>query len=265
MNIILHREISFEIFSEIDSFGSNLRYLYHTYYFEFLKIKHTMENDLTLSEKLLLMAIRPEKGGLMWISSHSLDFTLVGATLLDMELSGNISIIDKKVEISNEKSQVSLHRYVLEKLMKSNRPRKIGHWMEPFALSKRKIRRELYQSLVQKNEIRLEDRHFLFLNWKKPYLTGSNHTYRLISSIKNSVYQFPENPHDMYLIVLMEPAELWRRVYPDWASRRSARQKIKQNLDKNQATEGMTHAVEAVKAVRQAIRASEAAARAAAT
>jgi hypothetical protein len=221
-----------------------------------------MENELTLGEKLLLLAVRPNKGGIMWVSSQSIDFCLIGATILEMEKSGNISIVDKRVKVNREISSSSLYNYFLEKMEKANRPRKIGHWLEPFVISKKRVRNELYQSLVQKREIKLEDKRFLFFTWKKPWLTPSNHTWNLINSIKNHGYQNSDNPHDLYLSALLEPAELWGRIYPEWRMRRSARQKVKQYLDKSYPTDALTHAVETV---RQAIQENVAASRAAAT
>jgi hypothetical protein len=224
-----------------------------------------MENELTLGEKLLLLAVRPNKGGIMWTSVQSIDFCLLGATILEMEQSGNVTISEKRVIVNRDISTSTLYNYFLEKMVNANRPRKIGHWMEAFVISKKRVRNELYQSLVQKREIKLEDRHFLFFTWKKPWLTPSNHTWNLINNIKNQVYQNSENLHDLYLAALLEPAELWRRIYPEWGKRRSAKQKIKQYLDKTYQSETMAHGIESVKAVRQAIQASVAARRAAAT
>lgn len=85
-----------------------------------------MENELTLGEKLLLLAVRPEKGGIMWTSNYSLDFCLIGATILELELSGNITITDKRVKVNREISSSSLYNYLLEKMGKSNRPGKLA-------------------------------------------------------------------------------------------------------------------------------------------
>jgi hypothetical protein len=224
-----------------------------------------MENELTLGEKMLVLAVRPNKGGILWASSQSIDFCLIGATILEMELSGHVSISDKRVIVNREISASNLYNYFLEKMVKANRPRKIGYWLNAFVISKKRVRSELYQSLVQKREIKLEDKRFLFFTWKKPWLTPSNHTWNLINSIKNHGYQNTDNLHDLYISALLEPAELWGRIYPEWAMRRSAKQKVKQYLDKSHPTETISHAVESVKAVRRAIQENVAARRAAAT
>jgi len=152
-----------------------------------------MENDLTISEKLLLLAVRPEKGGLRGISSQALDFTLVGAALLEMTLARNIILKDKRVEVISEKSNSSLHRYILERLTRSSRSRKLRHWFEPFSISNRKVRSILYDLLIQKKEIRLENRRFLNFTWKKPYLGPGNHACNLVDKIKSLIIETPVN------------------------------------------------------------------------
>jgi hypothetical protein len=219
-----------------------------------------MENGLSLTEKLLLLAIRPEKGGLSGWNIQEIDFTLVGAVLLELTLSRNVVIRDKRVEVIHDKSNSVLHSYVLERLSRSPRPRKIGHWMEPFSISKRRVRSALYESLVQKREIRLEDRKFLFFKWKKPFLGAGNHVYNLIDKIKSHIVQTPDNPEDLFLLALLEPAELWKRIYPERSMRKSARMKIKQFMEKNQSSETVRQALETIKVIKAALAARRAAA-----
>jgi len=218
-----------------------------------------MEHVLTLSEKLLLLAVRPEKGGLTGISGDEIDYSLVGAVLLEMTLSRHLAFVNNRVEILAERSDTVLYTYMLERMARSPRPRKIGHWLEPFTISKKRILAELYQSLVHKKEIRLEDRHFLFFKWKKPFLAPGNHAYNLINEIKNLIYQTCERPEDIFLLTLLEPGGLLRRIYPERGMRNQARQKIRQFLEKNQSSESVIQAVQTAKAIKIAITAHRAA------
>jgi len=224
-----------------------------------------MENELTLSEKLLLLAIRPEKGGIFLGTLQALDFCMIGALLLEMNQSGSISIQNNRVEPVKETAVNPLHAYLLEKIKKGGRPRKIGHWLEPFVLSGKKIKAELYRSLSEKRQIRLEDKKFLFFTWKKPFLSPSNQTWRLIDNLKNLMYKEPEKPEDLLLAALLEPAELWRRAFDEWRKRRDARRKIRQYLETPRFSEAPGHTAEAAKAVVRAISRSVSARRAAAT
>ncbi|HPT31016.1 MAG TPA: GPP34 family phosphoprotein [Prolixibacteraceae bacterium] len=222
-----------------------------------------MENNLTLSEKLLLLAIRPEKGGLFFGLSQTLEVCLTGALLLEMELTGHVSIREKRAEAIKMTSSYPLYAYILGKMEKSSRPRKIGYWLSPFILSPKKIKTELYRSLAEKRQIRLEDRRFLFFTWKKPFLLPSNSTWRMTDHLKNLMFQDPGNPEDLYLAALLEPAEMWKRVFSEWSKRREIRRKIRQFMDKPQTTELMQHAADAAIIVTKAVRTSISARRAA--
>lgn len=222
-----------------------------------------MEQALTLTEKLLLLAVKPDKGGIFNNDSQSIDFTLTGAAWLELVLSKNAGIINKRIELISDKAGLPLHAFMLEKLVRSPRPRKLSHWLSSFIIPKRKVRALVYDSLILKKEIRLEDRHFLFFRWKKPFLAPGNHAVQLINQIKSHIIDGPGSPEELYLISLLEPARLLRRIYPDRQMRSKARQKIRGYLSGNQITGEVRQAIETASAVRTAVNAAIAAAHAA--
>jgi len=221
-----------------------------------------METDLTLSEKLLLLAIRPGKGGIMGLVSTSLDFTLLGAVILELALKQRVNIIDKRVEVISADYSTEAWKYLLEKMRGSSKPRKISHWMNHPTFSKRKLKMAIYHSLVIKKEIRLEDRHFLFIRWKKPFLHPAHHASQLIFKVKDIVSGGSDHPEDIYLLTLLEVTGLLRRIYTERAARYAARTKIKQFQMFNTSSESIRQAIETAKMVRSAIITSVAAAHA---
>ncbi|RLE17804.1 MAG: GPP34 family phosphoprotein, partial [Acidobacteria bacterium] len=56
---------------------------------------------LTLSEQLLLLALKDEKGTVVSKAGIALDFGLAGALLLEMTVSGRINIRDGKLIVQN--------------------------------------------------------------------------------------------------------------------------------------------------------------------
>jgi hypothetical protein len=222
-----------------------------------------MENDLTLSEKLLLLAIRPGKGGINGFSSHSLDFALLGAVVLEMTLDKGVIIADKRVEVISAKYSSEAQKYLLEKMSRSSKPRKISHWMGTLAVSKQKLKRAVYESLVKKKEVKLEDRHFLFFRWKKPFLHPMHHATQVINEVKDMVMRSSDKPEDIFLMTLLESASLLRRIYSDRQARRSARKKISNFQTANADSETVKQAIDTARAVRASVAASAAAAAAA--
>ncbi|NLC14200.1 MAG: GPP34 family phosphoprotein, partial [Chloroflexi bacterium] len=187
-----------------------------------------MENQLTLPEKLLLMAIRPEKGGISGTSSMAIDLVLTGAAIMEMLIAGNITMTDRRLEVTGENAGTSLNAYLLGKMVASQKPRKTEYWLNSFHISMKRIKGEVYQSLSQQREIRLEDRRFLFFKWQKPFLSPGNHVHQLVDRAKRLIIQPPGDPGEICFLLLLEPAQLLRRIYPERSMRKTAALKIKQ-------------------------------------
>jgi hypothetical protein len=122
-----------------------------------------------------------------------------------------------------------------------------------WGFSGRKIRALVYQSLAAKGEIKLVERKFLFFRWKIPVLMPKNHAYNIINSIKSMVVRGPGVPEEIYMLSLLEPAELLRRIYPDRGLRKQARLKIKGYLNSGFASGAMSEAAEIAGTVRRAV------------
>ena len=91
-----------------------------------------METSLPLSQKLYLLGINPEKGGIVSASHSAMSYVLSGAMLLELYKNGNIKFEDKRVILLNAKSDNEIHRFLLEKIRKVNSPKKIGTWINKF-------------------------------------------------------------------------------------------------------------------------------------
>jgi hypothetical protein len=222
-----------------------------------------MENNLTLAEKLLLLAVRPEKGGIMTFPSGTINYCLLGAGIFELFLTGNVVLRDRKLEVISRATGGGLNAFLLEKTEKSTRPRSVSYWLSRWGFSGRKMRSLVYQSLAEKGEIKLVERRFIFFKWKIPILLPKNHAYNIINSIKSLVVGGPGVPEEIYLLSLLEPAELLRRIYPERGLRKQARLKIKGFLNSGFASGALSEAAEIAwtvrRAVLSAIRASRAA------
>ena len=196
-----------------------------------------MEKSLSLSEKLYLLAIHPQKGGIIFWASQKLDFALLGALFLEMFLDKKIEIEHKRIQVIDSKSVNPAHTYLLEKMAKATRPQKITGWMSKFRFSMKHIRRQIKATLVQKRLLRLEEKQFLFIRWKKPFLMDKLVTYKLQSEAENQIFQGPGSEESFVLLSLIKPAGLLRRVVPDKYKRKTARLKMKQFPETSRVSE----------------------------
>lgn len=217
-----------------------------------------MEKQLALGERLLLMAIRPEKGGISSFST-AIDLVVAGAAFLEMTMAGNVCLTNGRVEILQMETRVPLYQYLLGKMAAAQNPRKIDHWLNSFRISMNKVKGEVYQSLVRRREIRMVERRFLCFRWKKPFLAPGNHVSQVIDKVKRELSQPGGSQEGIYLLLLLEPAGLLRRIYPDKVMRKSAKAKIRQFRENNLSSETVVQAICVVKAIHRAIAARRAA------
>ena len=208
-----------------------------------------MEKQLTLSEKILLLAIRPEKGGYFMEASSALEYGLTGAIFLEMERAGNISFENKLVVLKSARTSHPVMAFVAEKISASAKPRKMGYWLNSLSLSKAKIKRGLLESLVARREVRLVDKHFLFFRWKKAYLQSGNSAASLVNDIRRLVLKPVETVDDIYLLTMVDATKLLSRIFPDRHQRKNAREKIKQLKSGNQVPEAVKQAIQAAAVV----------------
>lgn len=216
--------------------------------------------DLTLSEKLLLLSIRPEKGGYYVSASGARDYSLLGALLIEMEQNGFLDFNGDRIAGQPARTPSALYDYLLGKVLASGKPRKISYWLSTPGISKSRIRKSVLQSLVSKQEVRMVDRHFLFFSWKTPFLQSGSSASRLTGELKRMVYKLPDQTEDILLLALLEPAQLLPKVYPDRKQRKIVREKIKTLQTGNLVPEAVRMAIRNAAAVSVALSAGVAAA-----
>jgi golgi phosphoprotein 3 len=105
---------------------------------------------LTLSEQLLLLALKDEKGTIVSKASMALDFGLAGALLLEMTVDGRIDIQNGKLVIQNTTpSGDPLHDEVLAVLTaKAGKLRPMKYWVPRLASKMKKLRHKIADRLV---------------------------------------------------------------------------------------------------------------------
>ena len=207
-----------------------------------------MNETISLSEKLYLLAINPEKGGIYWYSSNAIEFVIGGGLIIELLQKKCIAIEDKKLVVQSYDSQENIHKFALDRIALSTRQLKISIWIRKFHFSYRKIRRLLQEGLVAKRLIRLEEKSFLFFHWKKPVLLQKEVVIHIIEDIKRVIFNGNETEEDRFLLSLIVPAELMRRIFRDRGRRKLALEKIKLMKVENPVSIAVNRAIHAARA-----------------
>ena len=208
-----------------------------------------MNQPIPLSQKLYLLGIHPEKGGLISASYQTMNFILIGAVLLELFLNKNIIFEEKRVVFQNDKTNNPLHKLILDKISQKPKPLKVSVWINKLQYSQRLIKKAVQQGLVEKRLINMQPRQFLFFKWRKSELLNRQVVYHLLSDIENQIFKGTENIEDIMLLSMLKPARLIKRIFPEKEKRMRATEKLKQMMLSNQVSEAVTQAIAAAQSV----------------
>ena len=147
-----------------------------------------MNDTIPLSEKIYLLAIHPEKGGIVSASYTAMDYILPGTLFMELYQKGHIRFDDKRIILVNQNSKNEIHRFLLNKFGQAKKPLKISRWINKLYFSQKYIRRSVQQGLVNKRIIKMEKKSFLIFKWRKPVIINKPFVFSLRNEIENKVF-----------------------------------------------------------------------------
>ncbi len=212
-----------------------------------------MNEPIPLSQKLYLLGIHPQKGGIISASYSTMKFVLSGALLLELYNSGNIKFEDKRVVLLTTKTSNETYRFFLEKMSAAKSPKKISIWISKINYSNKMILREVQMGLVDKRIIRMQEKQFLFFKWKSPAIVNLSFVYHLIDDVKSWILNGTSDEEQLILLSFILPAKLHYRLYTDRQKRREAEKKLKNLSIDNPVSKSVQNAIQAAQAVAASI------------
>ena len=208
-----------------------------------------MNSSIPLTQKLYLLGIHPEKGGLISASYSAMNTVLIGALFLELFLNKNIRFDQKKVLFLNDRTTDPLHRFLLEKIKQKSEPVKISTWIGKLNFSQKQIRKGVQQGLAERRIIKMEQHQFLFFKWQKSKIINKKPLFNLISEIENQIFRGTENEEEIMLLSMLKPAGLIKRIFPEKEKRNRAVDKLKNLTVENQVSVAVSEAIAAAQAV----------------
>ncbi len=212
-----------------------------------------MQEQISLSQKIYLLGIHPRKGGIISTAYKAIDYCLLGTLFLELHELKKINFEDRRIVVLDKNSDNELHRFILEKMVKSNKPLRISHWINKFYFSLKYIRKEIQQDLVGKRLIRMDTKRFLFFKWSRPYIADKHYVSRLVSEVEKLIFNKPESVDDVYLLTFIKPAGLLRRIFSDREKRKLAIKRINHIINENQSSNAVADAISAAQVVTQSV------------
>ncbi len=150
---------------------------------------------LNLMEKVLLLSINEDKGNLSFTASMVIDYCLIGALLMELELLRCITV-DKKTLKTLKSGSIKNSRldFAFQAIDSSKKPRSTDFWIRKLRRSLKNLRKELLEEMVDKSLVRQEEHQFLL------FFTTNRYPVRDIRAkkdIMDSIYRVllrGENP-----------------------------------------------------------------------
>lgn len=217
-----------------------------------------MKPIISLSEKLYLLAIDPEKGGLASTTQTALDYVLVGALFMELYWNKKIRFDARKIVVLSNKGETKLHQLLLDKMSKARRPRSISSWINRFYGLQKRIRNEVENGLEQKQLIKRQARKFMFVRWKKPVICNNADQTNLTSELKDCLIAGTNDEEQLVLLSFIAPAGLLYRLFPDRKQRKNARRRLKNIMAGNRVSAAVADAISAAHALTASIAVSAA-------
>jgi hypothetical protein len=218
-----------------------------------------MNESIPLSQKLYLLGIHPEKGGIISSSQTAMNYILVGCLFLELYQNENITFENKRIIVRNHRSEIPLHSFMLKKLSASDRPLKISRCISKFNSSFKFIRKEVQKELVQKRLIRMQQKQFIVFKWKVPVITNKQVLYRILQEVQDSVFEKKPDENEIILLSFIKPAGLMKRIFPERNKRKQASKNLKEIMVNNPVSIAVADAISAAQAVAASVAATSAA------
>ena len=188
-----------------------------------------MDKSLKLSEKLFCLAVNPKKGSIYLNATAALTMTLTGSVFVELKQKGLVFVDRGMVHLVNPTIQSDeILEFFLNRLRIKNKDRRMRTWIAYFHARGRKIQKLFIRHLVQKNVLRIEERHMLFFPYNRVFLKDPILVDHIRKDVENALLSSSVISDDLLILAMMaSKTNLLRRIFPDKVRRKHAIHNLK--------------------------------------
>lgn len=205
---------------------------------------------LSLSKKLLLLAIDDNKGTMISDQTH-VHYGLAGAILLEMALMEKIRIVDSRLElIASGITKEPVMNQVIDLIKKSEKRRKIKYWVAKIGQKGDKLKKEVLKSLIHDGILRKQESRILWIIPYNKYPTINAKPENLVRKELHEIVlhnKIPDQEHLM-LLSLVRACKLIKEVFSRKEEYKIAKQKIKELTSDSQIGKVVDETIQGVQA-----------------
>lgn len=213
---------------------------------------------LSLSEKLMLLALHDEKGSVLFSASTALPYGLAGALIIDLVFQERIALTEGKVKVRNPSpTGDGLLDETLQLIRASDKPRDIKYWVQRIYSKVKNLHKRVSNELIEKGILERREQKILWVFPSRRYPTINAAPENEIRKNIHEVvlrYKAPEK-EDIALLSLVKSCDLIKEVF-DKPDRKIAKKRIEAIITGEIIGKAVTEVVTAVVAITAVISAS---------
>lgn len=209
-----------------------------------------MDRSLKLSEKLFCLAVNPKNGGIFMNASSALSMTLTGSVFVELMKNELVSIEKGVVHLLNSTIQNDdIHEFFLKPLRLRGKDRKMRTWVSYFNNARgRKMQKLFIHNLVRKNVLRVEEKRFMFIPYKKVYLMDRELVENIRKDVEKASLGLAATSDELLVLaVMVAKTNILSRIFPDRARRKEASCYLKK-LPETEISKAVQEAIQMVNA-----------------
>lgn len=204
--------------------------------------------DLSLKEKFALLALHPDNG--TNIIPTFIGHGLAGAILLELAALEKLKVVDHRIILLDHKHTGDAQLdYIMDVVKAYSKPPKVKNLIAKVQGKTSRIKKPIIEGLIKKRYLRLVEKKFLFIRYKR-YPSG-NQSYRkdLIEHIRRLVLRKITFDNDTTLLAgLCGATRLSYKFFKGGEERKTARKRIKEIVKENEIDQAVDATVQAVQA-----------------
>lgn len=192
--------------------------------------------ELTLSEKLLLIALDDKKGHFVNMGT-SMQFGLAGAVLMELASLKKIDVREKVVHLIDRKLVNStIINEAISLIAESSKPKKLDRWISKLSSKSEKWKKIILKSLVHKHILIEKQKRFLgIIPYKRYPMVNPTYENKIKSQLRNIITRDAQaEEHELMLIGLIHSCDLSSELFTDRHERKEAKKKMKELSAHNQ-------------------------------
>lgn len=203
--------------------------------------------ELNTAEQLLLLAKHPEKYRFKIDSVH-LQYGIIGACFLELSLKNILDIKDDRFIIINKStlddSEYPGFKRISNLIDNSRKERKPRYWIQKISHKSRLYKWEFLNGLEKKKLIRIEHRTFLWIPYRRCYLTDSRIRNKLIDHLREIIlYKKKKSEKDIAILGMVEACKMYKIIARDRHEIKTMKKELKTILKDGMISQTLTSTI----------------------